>query len=341
MEIKSQNLGELSNEKLKEKFESRALRLCKQANYILCLIVFILLLGAAVFLLAAQITSNDISISNISIKRHIKADSLIKEKQIEYGGIENKLADIKNTIAPEIKKINSLFHEKKRVLDNKKDKKARTCINTFVEPNSYNIAIEQNQVNNKFGKYAIKTGVSTIFFSTQKLADDCSSLLENEFRNLIEDITKERAERDAKIYSLNVQINPKIKTLKVKLVSLSEDINVLEDLMKESLPRNNSKEKDNEIFALIQINVTRFGSLLIVFFLVNILLLQYRYNMKLSVYYDARADALSLVGINLTTESLCNLFNVLTPDIDFGKVPQTPLNELIEVVKSMKAQKET
>ena len=113
---------------------------------------------------------------------------------------------------------------------------------------------------------------------------------------------------------------------------LSKDINTLKGLG--ALSRK--MENNYGILALIQINITRFGSLLIIFFLVNILLLQYRYIIKLSVYYDARADALSLGDGMLTVDSLPVLLDSLTPNVDFGKSPQTPLKELIEILKTLK-----
>jgi hypothetical protein len=58
----------------------------------------------------------------------------------------------------------------------------------------------------------------------------------------------------------------------------------------------------------------------------------YRYNIRLYAFYIARADALRMKG-ELGRVSLIALASSLTPGVDFGKTPQTPTEQIIELVR--------
>jgi hypothetical protein len=85
--------------------------------------------------------------------------------------------------------------------------------------------------------------------------------------------------------------------------------------------------------SLIEPNITRFGTMIVVSFLVSILVPLYRYNIRLAAFYDARADGLELMKTNLRTNGFINLSASLTPALDFGKQPATPIEHIIELAR--------
>lgn len=90
---------------------------------------------------------------------------------------------------------------------------------------------------------------------------------------------------------------------------------------------------------IISISTTRIGIVVLLLFLVQILVPLYRYNVKLAAFYDARADALTLVE-NQSTEELERLVCVLSPDVvDFSKPPESPTQQAFELVKEVIALK--
>lgn len=93
---------------------------------------------------------------------------------------------------------------------------------------------------------------------------------------------------------------------------------------------------------LIASGVTRFGVLLVVIYLVQILVRIHRYNLRLADFLDARAGALILAGDNL--DNLGAWKDQLASDeIDFGKAPVPPsgyVTRLFEQWTSQRAAKE-
>jgi hypothetical protein len=71
----------------------------------------------------------------------------------------------------------------------------------------------------------------------------------------------------------------------------------------------------------------RVGAVLILFFLVKLLVVMYRYNARLAGFYDSRADAMQLCGKR--PAELKKLANLLYPRIAFDEVPKTPLEESV------------
>ena len=85
---------------------------------------------------------------------------------------------------------------------------------------------------------------------------------------------------------------------------------------------------------LLATTVTRIGSVLILLFLVQIFVTLYRYNVRLSAYYNARADSLELLGH--IDGDLRTLVNAFSPDaVDFGKLPRTPVEHALPLAKEI------
>lgn len=82
----------------------------------------------------------------------------------------------------------------------------------------------------------------------------------------------------------------------------------------------------NDLNFLYATAITRFGIMVIVFFFVKILLDFYKYNIRLSSYYKARADSLIIVG--KYDKKFHKLLPALSPEpFDFEKAPKAPTED--------------
>jgi len=90
------------------------------------------------------------------------------------------------------------------------------------------------------------------------------------------------------------------------------------------------------LLRLIQTSITRFGVLAVVGFLVSILVSLYRYNIRLAGFYTARADVLRLAGNPVAVSDFAILAAALSPNLEFGKAPVSPLTQLVELIKTTK-----
>lgn len=102
--------------------------------------------------------------------------------------------------------------------------------------------------------------------------------------------------------------------------------------------RNNGTEtKTAEIplAQIVQTNVTRFGTIILIVFLVSILTPLYRYNLRLATFYDARADVLELSSQQVRDVSFSDLAQTFTPAFDFGKPPATPMDQAIDLARQI------
>jgi hypothetical protein len=87
---------------------------------------------------------------------------------------------------------------------------------------------------------------------------------------------------------------------------------------------------------VIETNATRIGALAAMFFLVTILVPQYRYSIRMANFYRARYDSLELLPEKIGVEDFERVVSIMTPNIDFAKSPPTPWEHILEVVKAAK-----
>lgn len=87
---------------------------------------------------------------------------------------------------------------------------------------------------------------------------------------------------------------------------------------------------------LISSSVTRLGSVLLLIFGVRILVMLYKYNVRLAAFYSAQADALELIpGSDI--DNFSKLVRVLSPDhLDFEPTPGVNIKELADVAQALK-----
>jgi hypothetical protein len=88
---------------------------------------------------------------------------------------------------------------------------------------------------------------------------------------------------------------------------------------------------------VIETNATRIGALVTMFSLVTILVPQYRYNIRMASFYEARSDSLGMLPEAMSAEDFDKVVSIMTPNIDFGKAPPTPWEQIIEVIKTAKS----
>ena len=98
-----------------------------------------------------------------------------------------------------------------------------------------------------------------------------------------------------------------------------------------------TKDNQSELYFLLSTNVIRFGPLIIIFFFSSVLINLYRYCIRLSAYYHARADALELLSEDIDCERFNLLTDALSPEsYDLGKIPKSPMDQAIEIAKLIK-----
>ncbi len=103
-----------------------------------------------------------------------------------------------------------------------------------------------------------------------------------------------------------------------------------------------TSKNESKMAFYVSTNIARFGIILITIFFAQMFISIYRYSIKVSNFYNARADALMLstqteTFNNADLPELIALFStVLTPDkIDFGKMPSAGTNETIKNFNSV------
>lgn len=137
--------------------------------------------------------------------------------------------------------------------------------------------------------------------------------------------------------NLKTQYLESIKTVKSKISEYEAAIDLMnKELFQQKYSNLNSNDQlilDSK--QMIQTNITRFGTLILILFFVNILINLYRYTIRLSVYYDSRADSLLLLHKNIDVTNYEKLVSTMNPHIlDFGKNISYPTTQALELAKS-------
>ena len=89
----------------------------------------------------------------------------------------------------------------------------------------------------------------------------------------------------------------------------------------------------SDIGFIIQVNIIRFGAITFIGIAIGILAPLYRFGVRLSAFYQARADALRLHQIAYKETSFVQITTALTPPMDFGKTQTVPdyLGQLLSI----------
>ena len=90
---------------------------------------------------------------------------------------------------------------------------------------------------------------------------------------------------------------------------------------------------------LVWTAITRFGTILFIVYTISILLNLYRYTMRMSAYYESRAESLSLMTEfgDAEAKRFQMFVDALAAErVDFGKQPTTPIEQVMEAARSLR-----
>jgi hypothetical protein len=214
----------------------------------------------------------------------------------------------------------------------------------------------------RIGEYKITTPDKTIFFSNAESATKCSGQFLKvaasitQYLKSIQDISQER---DATVVSFLESKTGDTAQVQKKLLPLQDEAPRLSALIKEvqtrvtqervlGAPLKPGETRDaatgksdgkTDWARVIETNATRIGALATMFFLVTILVPQYRYNIRMASFYEARSDSIRFLPDTDVRgpDDLGKMVNIMTPNIDFGKAPPTPWDQIIEMIKTAKS----
>lgn len=128
---------------------------------------------------------------------------------------------------------------------------------------------------------------------------------------------------------------PVAKLFKDRMIELDMQLSEMDSrIASESKARNDGKQNAISMSQVITTSVTRLIVLGTVIFLVQILVNLYKYNMRVAGHYEAIADAMSISGTTISSESFVNIAELLsTNKIDFGATPSSIFDKAIDLIK--------
>ena len=173
-----------------------------------------------------------------------------------------------------------------------------------------------------------------VFIRAAEVAGQDVVLIERE-------IARERTFLREEIFSAKSEIEKLFKEDPIKfrdeIASLErhrENLNFrLKDLSEFFVENTNSN-----LPSFLEVSITRFGTLGIIAFALTLFVSLYRNNIRLAVFYEARADALRILlidGISIHHQHLQTLSDSMTPSVDFGKTPSTPIEHATKLAEKV------
>jgi hypothetical protein len=354
---------------LVDRFEQRANRLHRQATFLLYIIIAVLILGAVGFLLANNIASFTLG-SQTTQDKYVLSTTALKNNSEQQDMIRKQISDVTASVEkPFNDKINealaNLGRFEKSLLEKCTDITYENHLpadiigGTRVEPMRQIITplSELLPAQNRIDEFSFSTPDLIVYFKNHDSGVKCHEVFNIERSTtvtyvveILDIIGHKRIAVMQAVNSKQDELQPlqnKLEQLIKESSTLSALSNALQSQAIEERTLGSSPKKSQNIEAdgkidwttIIQNNVTRIGALAITFFLVSIIVPQYRYNIRLENFYNARADSLrmsSSVDFN-SPDDLGKIVNIMSPNIDFGKAPAMPWEQLIEVVKSVKS----
>lgn len=341
----------------------RAIELKKESKFYLYIIIGILVSASSIYFLAKEITDKDIeSVLNGRKDYENAIKNLNKTNQDLKTQYQNEITANKNFFEKSIKELQSLEDEI-FIIVSEFGEGFNDILETMVRTRSSYIKknnceysnyeffdLDTNQLgaiekNPGSGIYSVD-----VFFFTEVFDDKNNA--ENYIRELKSSYSFLNANNryKKKLNSLDslCTLYNTIQTEKGKELDSITNYNLKEiEKINKIIDRYDQVEIDkitgiNTIYSsdnptdyiqLWQLNITRFGTLILAIFLVRILIPQYRYNLKLSAFYDAQADTLELKSNEIDKVDIKILNDMLVPNIDFSNAPKAVYNELIEIIK--------
>lgn len=306
-----------------KRFTQRATRLFFMAVSILLVIFALLGFGAFVFVHASGIAARDIS-------RGEPGDLLSVELQKQ--SLESEIALLV--------KIRDTFREQFEVAQ-------RTLLD--VSRTERGLIAARGQL--KIVEHKLLTHRRTGFMSRLESFDAPEELeiardtLSEDLKHLTEirNVFEEREKSYEYGTKEREQTEKQTKLIDDEVRESSADLVYVEDLLKQAqkLASQDAEAATGEPTALapetvqiLQTNITRFGTLLLIFFFIRIMLPIYRYFVSLGTIYRGQADALILVR-QTDHKDLGTLVTAMTPTLGFEKAPVTPIENTLQLIKEI------
>jgi hypothetical protein len=317
--------------------DGRAQRLRRQAHIFLTIIILVLIAGGVAFVYANKIVALGQSHSAAA----------------EYATVEAAF----KTLDQRAEEIN------KAALYDADDQVVKECNGVTFKRNRDDLGHNPSPqpARDRVGEYVVQFPMRDVHFANLQDGVDCgqklASAVPRSIDELRQQINKVISDRDLRTNQLKASKAREIEVYNKQLQEINNERDQLQPVRVETSKRAMEErvlgapiELGNHLqpteksgltdwAQIIQSNLTRIASLGIMFFLVAILVPQYRYNIRIATFYDARADSMRLAGkLPAIThiDDLEKTILAMTPSIDFGKAPTTPIDQLVELIKAAK-----
>ena len=314
------------------RLEGRAKYLANQAWAILFFVLFLAVLAVAVFFFAASITKSDLSASDIDSKLNASTNAvakLTKDQIAALKDIETRASEVAGKIKDVGERLSELSPSK-------------VSLTREDDPQALRVDVSQEPTNpDRLGQILLANlqnpnpdgSISRSLLFRQHFAVALRSSPEGwrTFASNMKDFAPLGQALDAYQSAQKKELDVR-DTLNLNQAAYRKLYDKKSDAIAGLLGTSDDFGHSATVISLIATNVTRFGTLAIITFLISLSMSLYRYNIRLYAFYMARADALRMKG-ELGRVSLIALASSLTPGVDFGKTPQTPTEQIIELVR--------
>jgi len=99
-----------------------------------------------------------------------------------------------------------------------------------------------------------------------------------------------------------------------------------------ALAEYSKQDSSFKIWLIVSLGTLRLGSAALIIYLVQIFVGMYRYNTRMAAFYDARADALEMVGGTAHQADLAALVALLSADkLNFGREAKSPVEHATQL----------
>jgi CHASE3 domain sensor protein len=341
------------------RLDDRAWRLRRQAHIFLTIIILVLIAGAAAFVYANKIVA--LGQSRSAAAEYAAVEAAYKRLEQRAGEINTQINNIVDTASFQ-KPFNDEIERLKLPVYAAEDEVVKDCKSVMHKQNheNPNYSPTPQPARDRVGEYFVLFPMRDVYFGNLQDAADCGQKLARNMQSigeLIKPINIVQSDRNTRTNQFRASKETELEPYNKQLQELNEELSRLQPVLADTRKRATEErvlgaplEADNKTSALekpeptdwaqiIQSNLTRLASLGIMFFLVAILVPQYRYNIRMAAFYDARADSIRLAGklpAITHVEDLEKTILAMTPNIDFGKAPSTPIDQLVGLIKAAK-----
>lgn len=293
------------------RFARRAAWLRRAAYFILFVIFLLILAGALVYQQAGVIAAREVGTSDAT---HSSLDQLQTTKQTLEKEIE-LLTETRDAYAQQFEVGQRTLLEVLDVESNLSTLKGR-----------YDLLLVKIKDFTKTGEPVNINSISTL----EELTAARNNALE--FSKFVEQITDTLERR----LEAGVGSRADLTQAKQRLQGVTGNLQLLNQRIDSFVPKRelSAEAAAPELPIIIQTNITRFGTLIVIFFFIAILVPIYRYNIQSAAFYDAVSDALLLIR-DTGDGDIASLVGVLTPSVNFSKSPATPIEQSVELVKAL------